>query len=415
MTTNSILVLGATGKTGSRVAAQLRRRELPVRAAARHGQTRFDWADDRTWAPALDGVQAAYLVDSQGADAAAALGAFSELAVASGVERLVLLSARDWAVSGGEESLAAERAVQRSGGAWTILRPTWFAQNFSESQFLRDPVLAGEVVIPAGDGLEPLIDADDIAAVAVAALTEDGHAGQIYELSGPRLLSFGAAVAEIASATGREIRYRAATPDAFAAHALGLDTPREHVEILTTLYGWIAEGRNAHLSDGVQRVLGREPRDFTDYVKATTAGGGWNGVAHDAPRTRFVGQEVRLVSRPVGKPSLDDLALVRAEVPEPADGQILVRNTWMSVDPYMRGRMDDVPSYIAPFELGSALEGSAVGEVVASRSDAVAVGATVSHFLGWREYAVAGRGRRDRRRHRDRAARRTSARWARPA
>ena len=101
-----------------------------------------------------------------------------------------------------------------------------------------------------------------------------------------------------------------------------------------------------------------------------------------------MGREVRLAARPAGEPRPEHLELVRAEVPEPAAGQVLVRNTWMSVDPYMRGRMDDVPSYITPFALGEPLDGGAVGEVVASRAPGVPVGATVAHFLGWREYAV---------------------------
>lgn len=100
------------------------------------------------------------------------------------------------------------------------------------------------------------------------------------------------------------------------------------------------------------------------------------------------GREIRLVHRPAATPSLDDLELVTAPVPTPTDGQIVVRNTWMSVDPYMRGRMRDEPSYIAPFAVGAALEGDAVGEVVASRAAAIPVGATVSHFLGWRDYTV---------------------------
>ncbi len=107
-----------------------------------------------------------------------------------------------------------------------------------------------------------------------------------------------------------------------------------------------------------------------------------------ASQTQIIGREIRLAARPFGEPSPEDFELVRAEVPEPGDGGILVRNTWMSVDPYMRGRMDDRKSYIAPFQIGAALEGTAVGEVLASRSDAVPAGATVSHFLGWREYAV---------------------------
>jgi NADPH-dependent curcumin reductase CurA len=109
--------------------------------------------------------------------------------------------------------------------------------------------------------------------------------------------------------------------------------------------------------------------------------------AHATPST-VVSREIHLAARPHGTPVPADLRLVRTEVPEPGDGQVLVRNTWMSVDPYMRGRMDDTPSYVAPFEVGRVLEGHAVGEVVASRSPAVPVGATVAHFAGWREYAL---------------------------
>ncbi|MGH3811246.1 MAG: NAD(P)H-binding protein [Pseudonocardiaceae bacterium] len=276
MTDTSILILGGTGKTGRRVASRLQQHGLRVRAASRNGPTRFDWHDEGTWAPALDGAQAAYLVDSQGADAAVTLGAFSERAVARGVKRLVLLSSRDWGVSGDAALLASERAVKDSGTEWTILRPTWFAQNFSEVPFLRDPVINGEVILPTGDGLEPFIDADDIAEVAVATLTEDGHAGQTYELSGPRLLTFGAAVEEIAKATGQDILYLPVSQEEYAAHLVERGVSAEVAEILNTLFGWISEGWNAHLSDGVQRVLGREPRDFTNYVKATVGTGVWH-------------------------------------------------------------------------------------------------------------------------------------------
>lgn len=276
MTDRSILVLGGTGKTGRRVASRLEQRGLRVRAASRKGPARFDWDDTATWAPALDSVQAAYLVDSQASNAAVTLGGFSERAVASGITRLVLLSARDWGVSGDAALLASERAVQNSGTEWTILRPTWFAQNFSEASFLRDPVINGEVMLSAGNGLEPFIDAEDIAEVAVAALTEDGHAGQTYELSGPRLLTFGAAVQEIAKATGRDIPYLPVSQEEHAALLVERGVPAEVAEFMTLMFGWISEGRNAHLSDGVQRVLGRDPRDFTDYVKATVETGVWN-------------------------------------------------------------------------------------------------------------------------------------------
>lgn len=205
------------------------------------------------------------------------LSSFSKLAVSSGVERLVLLSVRDWVVPAGEEKLPCERAVRESGAEWTILKPAWFAQNFSEDSFFRGQVVDGEVVASAGDGLEPFIDVEDIADVAVAALTEDGHGGQAYELSGPRLLSLGAAIDEIAQATGRDITYRPVSSAEYATYAVRRGLPEEYVALLNMLFGWVSENRFAQLADGVQRALGREPRDFGDYVRATAATGVWHG------------------------------------------------------------------------------------------------------------------------------------------
>ncbi|WP_374775302.1 NAD(P)H-binding protein [Streptomyces sp. NBC_01310] len=275
-TAQPILVLGGTGKTGRRVAAGLRQRGHEVRAASRKGPHRFDWSDENTWEPVLRGAGAAYLVDSQLADAAESMRSFGKLAVDAGVERLVLLSARDWVVPAGEEKLPCERAVRESGAEWTILKPAWFAQNFSEDPFFRGQLLDGEVVMSTGDGVEPFVDTEDIADVAVAALTEDGHAGQSYELSGPRLLSLGAVVEEIARATGRDIAYRPVPADEFTAYAARQDLPEDYADLLNMLYGWISEGRFAQLADGVQRALGREPRDFADYVRTTAATGVWN-------------------------------------------------------------------------------------------------------------------------------------------
>ncbi|MFF7780214.1 NmrA family NAD(P)-binding protein [Streptomyces tanashiensis] len=275
--TKPILVLGGTGKTGRRVVSRLGARGYEVRAASRKGPARFDWHDENTWEPVLDGVGAAYLVDSMRSDAAASLSAFGKLAASGGVERLVLLSHRDWVVPEGEEKLPCERAVRESGAEWTLLKPAWFAQNFSEDPFFRSQVADGEMVWSAGAGTEPFVDVEDIADVAVAALTEDGHAGQAYELSGPRLLTLGAVAEEIARETGRAITYRPVTPDDFTTHAADRGLPEDFTALLNTLFGWISENRFATLGDGVQRALGREPRDFTEYVRATAATGIWHG------------------------------------------------------------------------------------------------------------------------------------------
>src|ERR671911_1377324 len=181
------LVLGGTGKTGRRVAARLDARGLPVRVGSRSGQPPFDWENLDTWAPALEGVESVYVSyypDIAIPGAPEAVRSFAELAVESGIRRLVLLSGR-----GEEEAQRAELAVQQAGAEWTIVRCSWFSQNFSEN-YLLEPILSGEVVLPAGNVPEPFVDAEDIADVAVAALTEDGHAGEIYELTSPRLLTF---------------------------------------------------------------------------------------------------------------------------------------------------------------------------------------------------------------------------------
>jgi uncharacterized protein YbjT (DUF2867 family) len=268
-----ILVLGGTGKSGRRVAERLRARNVPVRVGSRSAQPPFDWEDRTTWGPALDSVASAYVSyypDLAVPDAVETVGAFAELAVSQGVPRLVLLAGR-----GEPEAEQTERAVAASGAELTIVRSTWFSQNFSEDYFL-DYVLAGVVALPAGETPEPFVDADDIADVAVAALTDDRHIGELYELTGPRLLSFAEAVQEIAHAAGRDIRYVPVPLDAFASELAAHGAPRDVVELVRYLFSEVLDGRNAHLTDGVQRALGRQPRDFRDYARAAAATGVWD-------------------------------------------------------------------------------------------------------------------------------------------
>ena len=267
-----ILVLGATGKTGRRIIERLTSAGLPVRAGSRAADPPFDWGDPTTWAPVLDGVGSVYISyypDLAAPGAIEATSAFARLAVAKGARRLVLLAGR-----GEAEAERAEQAVRESGADLTIVRSTWFMQNFSEGDF-RGQVLSREVTLPAGDMVEPFVDADDIADVAVAALTEDGHVGELYELTGPRLLTFAEAIEEIAKATGRQIRYAPVSVDEFATAMAAQNVPREAIEIFSFLFSEILDGRNAHLTNGVQRALGREPRDFRDFVRDAAAAGVW--------------------------------------------------------------------------------------------------------------------------------------------
>ncbi|MBP7149152.1 MAG: NAD(P)H-binding protein [Acidobacteria bacterium] len=274
--TDTTLVLGATGKTGRRIANRLTARGLPVRAGSRAGHPPFDWEDRRTWAPALQGARAAYVTyypDLAVPGAADALGSFAELAVESGVRRLVLLSGR-----GEEGARLGETAVQDSGADWTILRCSWFDQNFSEGNFL-GLVLGGVVALPTGDVAEPFVDVDDIADVAVAALTDDSHAGEVYELTGPRLLTFAEACQEIATATGRDVRYEQISIEQFASALAEQGEPGEVVALLNYVFTEVLDGRNAHLADGVQRALGRGPRDFSEFARSAAAAGAWGALS----------------------------------------------------------------------------------------------------------------------------------------
>jgi len=268
------LVVGGTGKTGRRVVERLTARGLPVRIGSRSGEPPFNWEDQATWAPALRNVGAVYLTyypDLAVPGAVDTVRSVIELAMANGIRRLVLLSGR-----GEEEAQRAEQVLQNSGADWTILRCSWFSQNFSEN-YLRDPIVSGEVVLPAGNVGEPFVDADDIADVAVAALTEDRQVGQLYELTGPRLLTFAEAVGEIAKATCREIRYVQVSPEEYASALAEADLPAEFVWLVNYLFTTVLDGRNAHLTDGVQRALGREPRDFSDYARDIANAGVWGG------------------------------------------------------------------------------------------------------------------------------------------
>jgi uncharacterized protein YbjT (DUF2867 family) len=273
------LVLGGTGKTGRRVVERLAARGLPTRVGSRSAEPPFDWENEATWKPALRGVSSVYVTyypDLAVPGAVAAVRSFADVAIGSGVRRLVLLSGR-----GEPEAEHAEAAVRHSGADLTILRSTWFMQNFSEDYMLED-VLSGEIRVPAGDMPTPFLDADDIADVAVAALTDDRHVGQLYELTGPRSLTFAEVAAEIAAAAGREVRYVPVSLEQHAAEAAEHGVPPEVIELLTYLFSEVVDGRNAGTTDGVRRALGREAGDFSDYARAAAASGVWNASAANA-------------------------------------------------------------------------------------------------------------------------------------
>jgi uncharacterized protein YbjT (DUF2867 family) len=267
-----ILVLGASGKTGRRVTERLTAAGRPVRAASRSGETRFDWEDEATWAPALAGVDAVYITyypDLAFPGAADTVGAFADLAVANGVRRLVMLSGR-----GEEAARQAEVRVENSGADWTLVRCAFFNQNFSE--VFVDAVRYGALAMPCGDTAEAFLDADDIADVVFAALTDDRHIGQLYELTGPRLLTLAEAAAELSTAMGREVRYTPVTAEEYASELVTYGLPEQVAVAISELFAEVFDGRNSYLTDGVQQALGRSPRAFADFARDAAATGVWN-------------------------------------------------------------------------------------------------------------------------------------------
>lgn len=258
-----ILVTGSTGKTGSRVAARLQEKGYDIRSGSRKAAIPFDWEDSSTWASALQGITAVYIsfqpdLAVPGADQT--IAAFSAAAVAAGVKKLVLLSGR-----GEPEAERCEQAVINAGASWTIVRASWFMQNFSES-YMAAPIQAGFVALPVGEVGEPFIDADDIADVAVAALTAAGHEREIYEVTGPALLTFREAVAAIALATGKPIGYEAIPIDAYTTQLALHGVPPPVTGLLTYLFTEVLDGRNASITDGVERALGRKATGFDTYL-----------------------------------------------------------------------------------------------------------------------------------------------------
>ncbi|MGH3676171.1 MAG: NmrA family NAD(P)-binding protein [Mycobacterium sp.] len=269
--TNTILVIGSTGKTGKRVVDQLEERGLPVRRGSRSADIPFDWEKPQTWAPVLAGVDKVYITyypDLAVPGSVEAIRRLTELANQAGVSRLVLLSGRNEV-----EAERAEAVVKASGLQWTVVRCAFFAQNFNEGAWL-DEVLAGTVALPVDNAQEPFVDVDDIADVVVAALTDDRHVGQLYELTGPRLLSFREAVAEVAAAAGRDISFMSVSIDDYTAMLREYGMPQDFIWLLNHLFTEVL-GSKAQLADGVQRALGREPKDFSDYARETAATGVW--------------------------------------------------------------------------------------------------------------------------------------------
>lgn len=267
-----IILVGGSGKTGGRVAARLENLGLKHRLASRSSAQPFDWENRTTWPAALAGGTSAYVAfqpDLAVGWAADAIGALAKTAIECGLRHIVLLSGR-----GEEGAERSEEALKASGIDYTILRASWFFQNFSEGAFA-ESIAAGELALPAGGVKEPFIDADDIADAGVAALTDPRHRGKTYELTGPRALTFREAVAEIAAASGRPIRYRQIPMAEFKAVLSSGGMPEEAIDLLEELFDQVLDGRNSRVMSGVEEILERPPKDFGQYVREAAATGVW--------------------------------------------------------------------------------------------------------------------------------------------
>lgn len=274
MTTTTII--GGTGKTGSRVARLLRTAGHPIRLASRHGDVRFDWTDEATWEGALAGADRAYVtfqpdLGLPGADEI--IGAFGRRAMASGTTRLVLLSGR-----GEAGAVRAEAALAESGAALTVIRSAFFLQNFTEAHW-RDEIATGRMTMVRHEAAEPFVDVEDVAAVAVTALTDERHIGRTYELTGPETLAFRDAAAAVAAASGIELHYEELEVDAYVRHLTAQGMPGEDAAGLAHLFAEVLDGGNAFTTTDVADVLGRAPRSVDDFVASLGASAGASGRA----------------------------------------------------------------------------------------------------------------------------------------
>lgn len=281
MNTNStitrVLVTGGTGMTGRRITRLLAERGVEHRVGSREGHPatgtpRFDWHDTDTWEGVLEGVDSVYLCyhpDLALPGAADAVSSFAARAADKGVRRMVLLSGR-----GEPEAQNAEQEVRKVFGDLTVLRCSFFAQNFSESFFV-PAVVSGTIALPVADVPEPFLDLDDLAEAAVRSLTEAGHTGELYELTGPKALTFAEAGGILSEAAGHPISYLRVSPEEFVSAAAAEGLPEEVGHGLVALFSEILDGRNVNPTNGVERVLGRPATGFKEFTAKAAETGVW--------------------------------------------------------------------------------------------------------------------------------------------
>ncbi len=275
--TSRVLVIGGTGKTGRKVVERLTALNQEVRIGSRKAVPAFDWQKPEAWAEALNEIDKVYISFQPDLAVPGALEAIEELvrqAKIAGITKMVLLSGK-----GEREAELCEQVLIHSGINYTIVRASWFNQNFSESFFL-EPIRAGHVSLPQAEAKVPYVDTDDIADVVVAALLEEQHNGQIYELTGPRLLTFKEIIDNISRETGRSIYYSPITMQAYNKMLEDAGLADDYIWLINYLFTEVlAKEENSVITTDIEKVLGRKATDFSDYVEKTAATGIWTPTA----------------------------------------------------------------------------------------------------------------------------------------
>jgi ergot alkaloid biosynthesis protein len=271
-----ILVTGGTGKTGRRLVSELRGKGVECRVASRgatvaEGERPFDWTLPESWDGALEGVSTAYLVaPSAVGEPAPVMIDFLRRAQKRGVSRFVLLSAAPLP-AGGPAMGQVHLWLKENAAEWTVLRPSWFMQNFSEGQHLASIQDEDGIYSATEDGRVPFVSADDIATAAMAVLTSEDPFNSDFILTGDRPLSYDEVAERIGMAVGRRISHRRLSSDELAARYRLLGLPPVYAEKLAAMDRAIAEGAEDRTTDSVKFLLGRPPISFDDFVEASAA------------------------------------------------------------------------------------------------------------------------------------------------
>jgi uncharacterized protein YbjT (DUF2867 family) len=273
MKTN-ILVIGGTGKTGRRVVEHLQKKGIEPRIGSRNSLPSFDWDHKETWIEALSGIEKIYVTyypDLAVPGAKESIQSLTYLAKELGVKKIVLLSGK-----GETEAEACEKIVMTSGIDFTIVRASWFNQNWSESFFL-EPIQSGEVALPMSDVLIPFVDVNDIAEVVVTVLLDDSYNGEIVEVTGPELITFKDIIGMISKTSNRKLNFYNITLEEYIDGMKQMQLPNDVVWLIEYLFSHVLTNpKNQLVVNDIERVLGRKAKTFLEYAQETAKTGIWN-------------------------------------------------------------------------------------------------------------------------------------------